>query len=237
MSSVGSPLPVGGESFGRRLRYERERRTIALAPIAENTKISISLLEDLERDDVSRWPSGIFRRSFIRSYAAAIGLDADATMREFCERFPDPNDPERLAVPQSQPRSAIRLTLEDIGSSFADGRILPSSASRWAAIASDVTLIAVMGLVMYVVIGKLWMPLCIASTGYYAGGILLLGNTPGVCLWATGSRPHHPPRAIGSWRRIQSYAASIVAGGLWGRPQARNYEGDPPPKPASNLGR
>ena len=62
------------DSFGSRLRYERERRQIALKSIAESTKISVALLEGLERDDVSRWPSGIFRKSFIRSYAEAIGL-------------------------------------------------------------------------------------------------------------------------------------------------------------------
>ena len=72
-------------SFGSRLRYERERRQIALKSIAESTKISIALLEGLERDDVSRWPSGIFRKSFIRSYAEAIGLKADPIVREFVE--------------------------------------------------------------------------------------------------------------------------------------------------------
>src|SRR5262245_61225144 len=89
-------MPRGSEadqSFGRRLRRERERRKIDLRSIAENTEISMSLFEDLERDDVSRWPSGIFRRSFIRAYAQAIGLDPDETTREFLERFPDLHDP------------------------------------------------------------------------------------------------------------------------------------------------
>ena len=76
--------------FGKRLRLERERRRITLDSIAANTKIGVALLKGLERDDVSRWPSGIFRRSFIREYTAAIGLDPDETAREFLERFPDP---------------------------------------------------------------------------------------------------------------------------------------------------
>jgi len=84
------------DTFGARLRRERERRQIALSSISENTKISASLFEGLERNDVSRWPSGIFRRAFIRSYATAIGLDADAVAKEFVERFPDPAD----AVPE-----------------------------------------------------------------------------------------------------------------------------------------
>lgn len=91
-------------TFGPRLRQERERRQISLASIAASTKISKSLLEGLERDDVSRWPSGIFRRSFVRAYAEAIGLDADETVREFGERFPDPADPPPAEV-APEPRS------------------------------------------------------------------------------------------------------------------------------------
>ena len=80
-------------TFGPRLRQERERRQISLASIAANTKINQSLLAALERDDVTRWPSGIFRRAFLRSYATAIGLNPDDVWKEFSERFPDPNPP------------------------------------------------------------------------------------------------------------------------------------------------
>jgi transcriptional regulator with XRE-family HTH domain len=78
------------ESFGARLRQRRERQQIALTSIAEQTKISLSLLEALERDDVSHWPAGIFRRSFIRAYAHSIGLEPDVVVREFLELHPDP---------------------------------------------------------------------------------------------------------------------------------------------------
>ena len=76
-------------SFGARLRSERERQQIALRTIADRTKIKLSLLEALERDDVSQWPRGIFRRSHVRAYALAIGLDPDAVVREFLEIHPD----------------------------------------------------------------------------------------------------------------------------------------------------
>ena len=78
------------ESFGARLRQQRERQQTTLATIAEQTKIKLSLLEALERDDVSRWPSGIFRRAFVRAYAHAIGLEPDVVVREFLELHPDP---------------------------------------------------------------------------------------------------------------------------------------------------
>ena len=86
------------DSFGSRLRYERERRQIALKSIAESTKIAITLLEGLERDDVSRWPSGIFRKSFIRSYAEAVGLKPDSVVREFVELYPDPLETQLAAI-------------------------------------------------------------------------------------------------------------------------------------------
>ena len=49
-------------SFGARLRQQREERGIPLSVIAGQTKIKLSLLEGLERDDLAHWPPGIFRR-------------------------------------------------------------------------------------------------------------------------------------------------------------------------------
>jgi transcriptional regulator with XRE-family HTH domain len=184
--------------FGRRLRHERERRRIDLGAIAETSKISVSLFEDLERGDASRWPSGIFRRAFIRSYAQAIGIDPEATTKEFLELFPDPNDPDPSAALPAQAAgavasSALRLTLADTGHFFVRGRVLRSLHNRLAAAACDALFVTVLGLVVYAVLGVWWMPLCIVLVGYYAGSVLLLGNTPGVCLCAPGRAPALPP--------------------------------------------
>jgi transcriptional regulator with XRE-family HTH domain len=76
------------DTFGPRLRAERERRGISLDTIASVTKVSADLWDGLERNDFSRWPSGIFARAFVRDYARAIGLDADEIVNEFCRLFP-----------------------------------------------------------------------------------------------------------------------------------------------------
>jgi cytoskeletal protein RodZ len=73
--------------FGDRLRQARERRGVSLRDIAAHTKFSIASLEALERNDPARLPGGIFARTFVRSYAAEVGLDPEATVREFVERF------------------------------------------------------------------------------------------------------------------------------------------------------
>ena len=111
------------DSLGSRLRRERERRQIALKSIAESTKIGIPLLEGLERDDVSRWPSGIFRKSFVRSYAMAVGLDPETIVREFVERNPDPLEVETpvRTTPQVVPLSSS-------SSSFHHRVLLPSNS-------------------------------------------------------------------------------------------------------------
>ena len=73
--------------FGDKLRQARERRRVSLRDIAAHTKFSIASLEALERNDPSRLPRGIFARAFVRSDAAEVGLDPEATVREFVERF------------------------------------------------------------------------------------------------------------------------------------------------------
>jgi transcriptional regulator with XRE-family HTH domain len=100
-------------SFGERLRQHRERQNVALATIATQTKIKIGLLEGLERDDISHWPGGIFRRSYLRAYAEAIGLNADRIVREFAALHPDPTDEVSpvVAIAGSAPkRPPTRLT-------------------------------------------------------------------------------------------------------------------------------
>jgi Helix-turn-helix domain/GAF domain len=76
--------------FGAQMRKQREQRDIALATITGKTKIKQSLLEAMERDDLSQWPNGFFRRAFIRAYAEAIGLDADDVVRDFLTFHSEP---------------------------------------------------------------------------------------------------------------------------------------------------
>src|ERR1700730_18460552 len=76
-------------SFGERLRDARERRGISLRQIANAPKISVSVLEALERNDISKLPGGIFGRAFVRNYAMEVGLDPEATIEDFMTQFPN----------------------------------------------------------------------------------------------------------------------------------------------------
>ena len=109
-------------TFGARLRSQRERQHVELAAIAEETKINVALLEGLERDDLSRWPGGLFRRAYVRTYAQKIGLDPEKVVREFLAIYPEPveeSSPVEAIAQNSQgrrPRTRIGLMLSSLAS-------------------------------------------------------------------------------------------------------------------------
>ncbi|MGE0450911.1 MAG: helix-turn-helix domain-containing protein [Vicinamibacterales bacterium] len=270
------------DSFGNKLRQARERRGISLAEIAARTKIKASLFEEVERDDASHWPAGIFRRSFMRDYAKAVGLNPEETVREFLRRFPDPADttggtavrpaaatatpavarpvpmppqpapaskPASAAAPQAParpkaigqpapyvrqelalappspvepqaaprpapvaaPAAALRLTLVETGMPFMGGRVLADARQRWSAAAWDGGSLLAIALIAFVIVGSFWVSLAMAAVCYYLGGILLLGNSPGVCLFAprpkTSGTSGVPPVRVPRPRHVEPVTA------------------------------
>ena len=94
-------VPTPPTDLGTRLRQARERRGISLRQIATSTKISIGVLEALERNDFSKLPGGIFGRAFVRSYAQEVGVDPERTVEEFlAAQTPEPH----AAVPHPATR-------------------------------------------------------------------------------------------------------------------------------------
>src|SRR5215208_215325 len=75
------------DAFGPNLRRIRIQRGISLEQLAAATKVSVTLWAGLERNDFSRWPSGIYARSYVRDYAVAIGVDPASTVDDFCRWF------------------------------------------------------------------------------------------------------------------------------------------------------
>jgi transcriptional regulator with XRE-family HTH domain len=200
------------QGFGERLRRERERRQISLESIAASSKVNVILFKGLECGDISRWPTGIFRRSFVRTYATAIGLDPDTVVREFLELYPDPvempadtalTDPAPAPNPAQASRPApfaapappgslppgLRLRVGNTARTFAKRHMIPQVRGRWAAVSVDAAVILGTGIALFLLVGVFWMPLAIFMFCYYFGSILVVGNTPGVCLAASVTDP------------------------------------------------
>ena len=79
------------------------------------TKISTSLLSALERDDLTRWPKGIYGRAFLRAYADAIGWSAESSLDDVLQHLRTFDDVPVAAGDAnstgSVTRSPLRLTL------------------------------------------------------------------------------------------------------------------------------
>ena len=60
---------------GRSLKALRESKQIELKRIAQETRISVRYLTDIEAERFDRFPGEFYFKSFAREYATALGLD------------------------------------------------------------------------------------------------------------------------------------------------------------------
>lgn len=87
------------DSFGARLRREREARGVSLEALSEATRIGIRALAALENEDWSRLPGGVFNRGFVRTIARHLGLDEEALVAAY------------VAATNDQPRLRTSVTV------------------------------------------------------------------------------------------------------------------------------
>ena len=203
-------------SFGARLRAARERRGITLREVANSTKINVALFDAIERDDASRWPSGLFRRAFMRAYAREIGLDPESTVREFLEYFPDPwaaADGPAKRGSTGDPASAdagLRLMLAAEPSRFPRVRRSLGRAPGLLAAGIDLSIVLGAAAAVFAIANRFWTPLTVATMFYFVGGVVTLGRSPGGWLAARACKASRPDvRSI----RIAPRPASARAGG------------------------
>ena len=103
------------ESFGERLKRERERRKITLDDISIATKIAPRFLVALEEDQFDQLPGGIFNKGFVRAYARHLGLDENQTIADFVAasapvvpEIPQEGAQELVALADHVPESRIK---------------------------------------------------------------------------------------------------------------------------------
>jgi transcriptional regulator with XRE-family HTH domain len=159
-------------AYCEQLKEVRLQRGVTLTEIAERSKVNQGLYVGLERADVSRWPTGIYRRSFFRAYAVALGLPVDAALSEFLLLFPEDGD-QRISPALSVPVAPLRLTLAD---------------RAWLRTSRVQVIAAIVDLVMVAVITAAvawWMPVAAGTVAalvtviYYSLATACLACTPG----------------------------------------------------------
>ena len=184
-SNSGSVSSTSREEFCLALKAARERAGITLAEIASATKIPASLLDGLERGDLRHWPKGIFRRSFFRDYARAIGLSVAETSAEFVRLFPDDDrrvvtEPAQAPVEADQP-SDVRLVLDSAWQG-PRGLLLP----RVVAAVIDAAAVVAISAVLAWLAGIAWpVVTAIVALAYFSLATVVFGQSPAQWLLAS----------------------------------------------------
>jgi cytoskeletal protein RodZ len=68
-------------SFGRLLRSLRRAENMTMNDVFRKTRVSHTVLELIEKEDYARLPAMVLVKSFLRSYANAVGADPDEIIR------------------------------------------------------------------------------------------------------------------------------------------------------------
>ena len=81
-------------AIGAALSAARRSLGLSLEQISETTRVRVRHLEALESGRFDQLPSRPFTVGYVRAYAKALGLDADATAARFRTEHPSPDDDE-----------------------------------------------------------------------------------------------------------------------------------------------
>jgi cytoskeleton protein RodZ len=87
-----------GVDIGAALKAARESLGLSLDDIADITKVRARHLAAIELAQMDQLPSRPFTVGYVRAYAKALGLDADATAARFRTEYPSPDDELRSPV-------------------------------------------------------------------------------------------------------------------------------------------
>jgi cytoskeletal protein RodZ len=88
---------------GSRLRKAREAKGLSLDALSKATRVRPRILEALENNEVAAIPPRPYGRSFVSTYAAQVGLDPHATVRDYFLQFARPPQPSTAGSPAKTP--------------------------------------------------------------------------------------------------------------------------------------
>src|SRR4051794_1241226 len=98
--------------IGSTLRETRIRKKIDITTVEEATKIRAKYLRALENEEWSVLPGPTYVKTFLRTYAEFLGLDAHLLVDEYAARF---EEPEELELPAFSREPRIRTPVRRFG--------------------------------------------------------------------------------------------------------------------------
>jgi cytoskeletal protein RodZ len=98
--------------IGSTLRETRIRKKIDITTVESATKIRAKYLRAIENEEWSVLPGPTYVKTFLRTYAQYLGLDAHLLVDEFAARFEEPED---LELPAFSREQRIRTRVRRVG--------------------------------------------------------------------------------------------------------------------------
>jgi cytoskeleton protein RodZ len=95
--------------IGATLREARMRERIDVSEIEAQTKIRAKYLRALENEEWDLLPGPTFVKSFLRTYATALGLDGKALVEEYRLNYERPSEPSPEPIVASTRRGGVRV--------------------------------------------------------------------------------------------------------------------------------
>jgi transcriptional regulator with XRE-family HTH domain len=89
------------DDIGGRLRRAREHRHLSLGDIATRTRLSINVLRAIERNDFGSLPAGMFRKAYLRTVAAEVGLNPTEIAADYAAQFEPVIEPPAVQDPDA----------------------------------------------------------------------------------------------------------------------------------------
>jgi cytoskeleton protein RodZ len=74
------------KDLGTELREARQRRGLTVEELAASTRLSRSVLDDIEHNRFDRLPHGLLGRAQVRTYARALDVDAEAAVSAYVQQ-------------------------------------------------------------------------------------------------------------------------------------------------------
>ena len=104
----------------RNLYHARINRRLTLEQIGVRTALSPSVLRNLDQGKFELLPSGVYARSYVRTFAEAVGLDPEAALAEIEHLLPGTPDPLPALNARTSHAFPLRQELANILSALAD---------------------------------------------------------------------------------------------------------------------
>ena len=87
-------------SIGEYLKNVRIKRNITLEKISKELNISYYYLTEIEKDNFSKTPGGVYTVGFIRAYSKYLGLDSSELIKEYKAQISSSEIIKPIEIPQ-----------------------------------------------------------------------------------------------------------------------------------------